>query len=317
MDTGKATAPHPRQTTHHRTGPAGGTSPVLMMIIGGLCIASSAVFVKLSGTSAGTAAFLRCAIALTVLGPLAVREYNRLGGRPVQLLASDAAAGLLLGIDYVLWAAAIQQVGASIATVLINIQVIVFPLLARAFSRTPLTRRFLLTVPFMLTGVALASGAVGAPQEASDPLRGALYGSIAGCAYAGYLYLIRLGGGHQHTVHPVFTSTLTAAIAAAVFGGLWTGIDLPTTPSAWGWLAALALIGQVAAWLIITPALPRLSPNTAAALLLLHPVMAMGLGIAIGERPAPLQYVGCALVVTAVWHAQNHPRARAPRPRSR
>ncbi|MCX5205987.1 DMT family transporter [Streptomyces sp. NBC_00237] len=284
--------------------------PVLLVLLGGLCIAGSAVFVKLSGTSAGTAAFFRCTLALVVLVPLALVEYRRIGARPRRLWKLDAAAGVLLGVDYVLWAASIATVGASIATVLINIQVVVFPLLGRIFSKTPLARRFLVTLPLMLFGVALASGSLGVPVAGSDPVLGGIYGAAAGCAYAGYLYLMRLGGGQGHFVQPVGTATATAALAALVLGGLWTGIDLPSGWAAWGWLTALALIGQVLAWLIMTPALPRLAPHVSAALLLLHPVMAILLGMAIGERPTALQLGGCVLVLLVVWVANRTPQER-------
>ncbi|MFD7667062.1 DMT family transporter [Streptomyces sp. NPDC059788] len=284
--------------------------PVWMVLMGSLCISASAVFVKLSGTSAGTAAFFRCAIALLVLVPPALVERRAAGPRAWRLRRLDLAAGLLLGIDYVFWAAAIHSVGASIATVVVNVQVVIFPLLARVFSRTPVPRRFVVAAPVMLLGVALASGAVGAPAQGSDPATGAVFGLVAGCGYAGYLFLMRLGGGQGHTVGPVCTSTAAAAGAAALLGGAWTGIDLSLDAHAWTWLTALALVGQVLAWLVMTPALPRLAPNVGAALLLLQPVMAVGLGMAVGERPTASQLGGCALVVVTVWGVGRRGGAR-------
>ncbi|MFH8405105.1 DMT family transporter [Streptomyces sp. NPDC018019] len=282
------------------------------MVLGGsLCISASAVFVKLSGTSAGTAAFFRCAIALLVLVPLALAERRTAGPRSWRLRRLDLAAGLSLGLDYVFWAAAIHNVGASIATVVINIQVVIFPLLARAFTRTPVPRRFVVAVPVMLLGVALASGAVGAPAEGGNPGAGAAFGLIAGFGYAGYLFLMRLGGGQGHTAGPVCTSTAAAAIAAALIGGAWTGVDISLDVHAWGWLTALALIGQVLAWLVMTPALPRLAPSVGAALLLLQPVMALALGVAVGERPTVSQLAGCVLVVLVVWGVGRRRGARA------
>ncbi|MFD0166095.1 DMT family transporter [Streptomyces decoyicus] len=285
--------------------------PVAAAVAGSACISASAVFMKLSGANAGTAAFLRCALALFVLVPLAVRECRRVGARPLRYRMMDIGAGVLLGIDMVFWAAAVLTVGASVATVLLNIQVVFFPLLARLVSGTRLSGRFVLMAPLMLAGVALASGAIGHPQPGSDPVAGVTFGTAAGVAYAGYLFLMRLGGGREHTISPVCISTAAAAVTAAVMGGLWTGIDLNPGWSAWGWLIALALVGQVLAWLLITTALPALAPNVGAALLLLQPVMAFGLGVAIGERPTPAQACGCALVIAAVWHNSRTPRRAA------
>ncbi|MYT33053.1 MULTISPECIES: DMT family transporter [unclassified Streptomyces] len=290
--------------------PARAGRPVVLALAGSACISASAVFMKLSGTNAGTGAFLRCALALFLLVPLAWRELRRVGARPLRYVLMDIGAGVLLGVDMVFWAAAVLNVGASVTTVLLNVQVVVFPLLARLVSGTRLTGRFLLMAPLMLAGVALASGALGHPRSGSDPVAGVTFGTASGVAYAGYLFLMRLGGGREHTTTPVCVSTAAAAAAAAVMGGLWTGIDLDPGWPAWGWLIALAFVGQVLAWLLITAALPRLAPNVGAALLLLQPVMAFGLGVAIGERPTLTQAVGCAVVVTAVWYTGRTPRGR-------
>lgn len=180
-----------------RTG--GGTvHPVVAAVAGSACISASAVFVKLSGANAGTAAFLRCVLALFVLVPLAVRECRRVGARPLRYRMMDIGAGVLLGVDMVFWAAAVLTVGASVATVLLNIQVVFFPLLARLVSGTGLSGRFVLMTPLMLAGVALASGAIGHPQPGSNPVAGVTFGTAAGVAYAGYLFLMRLGGGRVH-----------------------------------------------------------------------------------------------------------------------
>ncbi|MFE9245645.1 DMT family transporter [Nocardiopsis sp. NPDC006938] len=284
--------------------------PVLLAVVGSGTTSATGVFVKLSGANTGTAAFLRCALALFVLVPMALLELRRVGPRALRLVGTDLAAGLLLGVDYVFWVASIQHVGAGMATVLLNIQVVVFPLLAWVFlgDRAPL--RFLLAVPVMLAGVALTAGVVGpGPGAASEgnPWLGLLYGCAAGVTYAGYLFLSRLGGGQGHTVTPVCVSTASAALAAGVLGALWSGIDLVSLDArAWVWLALLALTGQVLTWLLVGSALPRLSASTGAAILVLPPVLAVAMGaVFLGERVTPVQLGGCVLVVLAIWLSQR------------
>lgn len=277
-----------------------------------MCTSTSATFVKLSDTSAGTAAFLRCAIALVVLVPMAAVESRRLrrGGRPAMPWA-PVGAGAMLGIDYVLCAASIHTVGAAIATVLVNIQVVVFPLLARAFLGAALSRSFWVAAPAMLIGVGLAGGLLGASEPGSDPLRGVVYGVLAGLAYAGYQFLMHVGATGSGATMSVCVSTAAACAASAVVGALWTGIDVAPGWTAFGYLTALALIGRVVAWLLIAAAMPRLTPTVSASLLILHPVPAVLLGFAIGERPTLTQLGGCAVVITVVWLVG---RGRGPEP---
>lgn len=285
----------------------------LLIISGAACLSASAMFVKLANINAGTAAFLRCAIALVPLVPLLVLEARRHGPLPKPLRRHAVAAGVFLGADYVMWTMSILDIGAAVATVLINVQVLVFPLLARIFSGTRISRRFLYASPFMLAGIALAGGALHPGRDAAHPVRGALLGIAAGAAYAAYLYLTRLSGQRApaHTVSPVCVSTASAAATAGALGLLVTGLPLAIPAAAWGWIVALALLGQVAAWLLISRGSPRLAPNTSAALLLLQPVMAIGFGLLVlGEEPSRSQLWGSVLVIVAVWTATRTPRAK-------
>ncbi|KIH99033.1 transporter [Streptomonospora alba] len=276
--------------------------PAVSAVAGAMCNSASASFAKLSEANPGTAAFLRCALALVVLLPLAAVERRVRGPQSLRFVVTNAAAGVLLGVDYVFWVRSIDEVGASIATVLINVQVVVFPLLAWAFSGVRPMPRFAAAAPVMLGGVALASGAVGGGAPDGSPTSGALFGVAAGTAYAGYLFLTRMAGGGGHSASPVFVSTLSAAAAAAVLGGLWTGIDLALPLTSWGWLAALALFGQVLSWMLVGAALPRLAPATGAALLVVQPVLGVATATAfLGERPTAVQLCGCALVLLMVW----------------
>ncbi|MGW1679749.1 DMT family transporter [Saccharopolyspora sp. NPDC002376] len=294
--------------------PTGTTSPVLLMIAGAGCLSFSAIVVKLADVNAGTAAFLRCALALIALVPLAVRECRRHGRFEAWLVVCALVAGALLGLDYVMWTASVLDVGAGISTVLINVQVVIFPVLARIFGGTPIRRRFLLTCPVMLAGITLVGGALSHDPNAQHQVRGTVLGLAAGAAYAGYLYLNRLSGQRspRHVVTPVCVATASAAAVAGLLGTATTGISLDLPAASWSWLVVLALIGQVAAFLLMAAAIPRLAPNTSASLLLLQPVLAVALGmIVVAETPAASQLVGCAVVVAAVWFASRAPRRAA------
>ncbi|MFB9194541.1 DMT family transporter [Actinomadura verrucosospora] len=277
--------------------------PRLLLISGAAFISASAILFRLSGVSPGTAAFFRCALALPVLALLA--RWERRGAGPRRRAGLDVLAGLVLGADFVLWGASIDGVGAGIATVLVNVQVVVVPLLAFAvFGERP-SRAFAAAVPALMGGVALAAGIAGHGTDGTDPVLGSLFGAGAGLAYGGYLFLTRLAGrGQEHRAQPVLLSTLGAGAASAAIGGPWQGIDLAPGWPALGWLAALSMTGQVCGWVLIGAALPRLGADVAGALLLLQPVLAVALGaMVLGERPGPAQLAGCGLVVAALWLA--------------
>src|SRR5215212_10903141 len=109
--------------------------PALAAVAGALTIAFSAILVKLAGVSPSTAAIFRCAYALPVLGALALWEDRRFGarGRRDRLLA--AAAGVFFAGDLIFWHHAIEDVGAGLATVLGNLQLVIIPFAAWAMLR--------------------------------------------------------------------------------------------------------------------------------------------------------------------------------------
>ncbi|WP_165975642.1 EamA family transporter [Actinomadura rubrisoli] len=118
-----------------------GRNAILAAVAGALCLAASGPITRLARTSAGTAAFYRC--ALVVLAPLAVMETRRRGPRSRRERIGALAAGALLGADLILWNRSIDEAGAGIATVLVNIQVLLVPVLALLIDREPMSRRFL------------------------------------------------------------------------------------------------------------------------------------------------------------------------------
>jgi drug/metabolite transporter (DMT)-like permease len=190
----------------------------------------------------------------------------------------------------------------------------VFPVLARVFSGVPIARRFRLAAPLMLIGVALAGGMLSGPAASGSPVAGTLLGIAAGAAYAGFLQLNRLSGQQspQHLSTPVCVATVAASAAAGLVGELGvggTGIHLWMPVMSWVWLAALALLGQVVARLLVGAGSARLAPGTTGGLLLLQPVLAIGLGVLVlGERPTAVQMLGCAVVIVAVWFATGGTR---------
>ena len=101
-------------------------------LLGAVTIAFSSILVRLSHASPSTAAIFRCAYALPLLGLLAWLEDRRFGRRSLRDRRVAIASGVFFAVDLILWHHSIGDVGAGLATVLANIQVVLVPLVAWA-----------------------------------------------------------------------------------------------------------------------------------------------------------------------------------------
>jgi drug/metabolite transporter (DMT)-like permease len=274
-------------------------------VLGAVTIAFSSILVRLSHASPSTAAIFRCAYAVPVLGVLAWLEDRRLGRRSWRERRLALAAGLFFSVDLVLWHRAIEDVGAGLATVLANIQVVLVPLVAWAVLAEKPGRRVLAALPIALLGVVLISGALEHGAYGRDPARGAVYGICAGIAYVGFLLLLRQGGTDlRRPAGPLFDATAVGMLGCLALGAILGDAHLvPTFPGAW-WLITLALTSQVLGWLLITSSLPRLPAALTSLLLCVQPVGSVVLAaIIFTEAPSGLQLVGVVFVLAALLTA--------------
>jgi drug/metabolite transporter (DMT)-like permease len=292
--------------------------PRVMALAGALTIAFSAILVRLADQSPSTAAIFRCLYAVPVLGALAWAEDRRLGPRPRHDRVLAAWAGVLFAIDLICWHHAIENVGAGLATVLGNLQVAFVPLVAwLALGERP-GARVLATLPLVLSGIVLISGALEHGAYGADPGRGVVFGVLTGVSYAGFILVLRHGSSDmRRPAGPLFDATLVAALASIAAGLVIGDADLVPSWPAHAWLVLLALTSQVLGWLLIGASLPRLPAAIASLLLTLQPVGSIVLGVIIfGESPTALQLAGVAailsgLVLVAAMREPARPRAYA------
>jgi drug/metabolite transporter (DMT)-like permease len=271
-------------------------------VFGAVAIAFSSILVRLSHASPATAAIFRCAYALPALAVLAWIEDRRFGARSWTDRWFAVGAGIFFAADLLLWHHSIRDVGAGLATVLANIQVVLVPLVAwAALSERP-QRQVLAALPIALLGVLLISGIFEQGAYGRDPGRGAVFGLGAGIAYVGFLLLLRRGGADlRRPAGPLLDATAVATVVCVVVGVLIGEADLaPDWPGA-GWLATLALTSQVLGWLLISVSLPRLPAALTSLLLTVQPVGSVALAaIIFGESPTILQLIGVGAVVSAL-----------------
>jgi drug/metabolite transporter (DMT)-like permease len=285
----------------------GGQQPLVLAGLGAACISSSAILVTLAGTGAATTAFFRCALALPVLGVLAVLEQRRHGRRRLAARLGAVGAGVLLGIDLVLWNHAIAEVGAGVATVLGNLQVLLVALIAWLLLGERPRRGFVVALPAVLAGVILVSGLADGGRPGSHALAGIGFGIGTSVAYAGFLLILRqTSTGTAHVAGPLFDATAGAALGAVVLGLIFGQFRLEMSWASFGWLLVLAILSQTIGWLLITSSLPQLPAAISSVLLLLQPAAALLLAdVVLGEQPTLLQLIGAVAVCGGVLAASG------------
>jgi drug/metabolite transporter (DMT)-like permease len=315
-------APGGRLVAEQPTTPAPPAAPghdrvaVAGALAGALTIVFSAILVALAEVEPAVAAVYRCLYALPALGLLAYLERRRHGPRTAAQRRLALAAGPLFAANLVLWHHAIEDVGAGLATVLGNLQVVVVAFGAWAILGERPERRTLAALPIALAGVVLISGVLEGGAYGREPARGVIFGLLTAVAYGGFILALRHGNRElNRPAGPLFDITLSASVSAALIGLAIGETDLVPRWPAHGWLLVLALTSQVFAWMLISASLPRLPAALGGLLLTLQPVGAVALGVVLlAEAPTALQLAGTACILAGLVTGAARPRGREPPP---
>ncbi len=249
-----------------------------------------------------TAAIFRCLYALPVLWLLAHLEDRRLGRRAWRSRRMTIPAGIFFAADLIFWHHAIEDVGAGLATVLGNLQVVIVPFAAWAVMGERIQARVLAALPLVCSGVVLISGVLETGAYGDHPVRGVVFGALTGITYAGFLLSLRHAGADlRRPAGPLFDTTVIAVVAAVIAGVAAGEADLvPAWPSH-GWLVLLALSSQVLGWMLITVSLPRIPVALTSVTLTIQPIGSVLLGVLLlSEDPSTLQLIGGACILAGL-----------------
>jgi drug/metabolite transporter (DMT)-like permease len=265
-------------------------------------IAFSGIFYRFADVTPATATVFRCLYGLPILALVGWYEHRRHGALPRRAVLLAIVAGVFFAGDLLSWHHAVDAVGAGLATVLGNLQVIVVGLVAWLVLKERPPRPVLLALPIVLAGVVLISGLIGEGAYGANPPLGVSLGIVTAISYAGYLLVIRRGSNDlRRPAGPVAISTASTALVAVVVGILLGELDpIPAWP-AHGWLALLGVTSQSIGYLVISISLPRLPAALTSIILLAQPVATVILArILLAEDPSLEQLLGVALVVGGI-----------------
>lgn len=276
--------------------------PRFSALVGALAISVSGIFYRNAHVTPETGAFFRALYGLPLLALLAWLEYRRHGPMPVAAIRLTAVAGLFFAADLVTWHHSIEWVGAGLATVIGNLQVVMVALAAWWLLGERPSRRTLAAIPILLLGTTLISGVLGSGAYGRDPLLGVVFGLITAGWYAAYLLTLRRGGRDlRRPSTPVMIATVATIVGAGAVGVVDGGLDpVPAFP-AHLWLIGLGVVCQSLGSLFIGVSLPRLPAALTSIILLAQPVASVILArVLLGETPNLLQYAGVALVIAGI-----------------
>jgi drug/metabolite transporter (DMT)-like permease len=271
-------------------------------VTGALCIAFSGILVLLADVSPDTAAVFRCLFALPLLALLAAGERRRFGPRTRRERCLAVVAGVFFALDLAFWHRSIEAVGAGLATVLGNLQVVFVAVAAWALLGERPGALLLAAIPVALSGIVLISGVLEEEAFGNDPVGGVVFGVLTSLAYTGFILVLRRGNQDlRRPAGPLLDATATSAVVGVVIGLALGTLDPTPGWPAIGWLVALALTAQVLGWLLISVSLPRLPAAVTSVLLTVQPVGAVILAMVIlDEAPTSLQLLGVVLVLAGV-----------------
>jgi len=279
---------------------------LVALMLGATCIALSPIFVRVSEAGPTSTAFWRVAIAVPalwlawLLAPAAARVQS-----PTRLWPLLAAAGFAFAGDLAFWHTSIKLTSVANSTLLANLASIFVTLAAWLIWRQRPSGLFLVGLAAALAGVALLVRA--SVAASSTGLAGDTLGVVTAVFYAWYLLAVK--GLRDRGATTLGLMAVTTSVTALVLLPVALASGEPFLPhSGGGWLklVGLALVSHAAGQGLIAYALASLPAAFSSVSLLLQPVMAAAFAWALlGERLAPLQIAGGAVVLGGIYLARR------------
>nr|CAD6616123.1 EamA/RhaT family transporter [Rhizobium sp. TCK] len=276
------------------------------LVLGGIAIGASPIFVRLSEVGPVSTGFWRLALALLPLFLWSMVSPSRpemptLERRDYFLLILP---GLALAVDLVAWHLALHMTSVANATLLANLAPVFVTLIGWLLFRTTVTRIFLLGLGLAIAGVVTLKG--GPAALADGQLAGDAVAALAAVFYACYILAIGRLRSRFATNRIMIWSSASAALSILPFALYFEGNILPSSLYGWTILVSLAFVSHAGGQVLITYALAYLPAAFSSLTLLLQPVVAAILAWWIlTESVSPLQAVGGLIVLVGILVARR------------
>lgn len=294
------------------------------MLAGAALIGTNGLMVRFAEVPPTISAFWRMAFA----GVMLLAIVSATGGwRPLPRRAWlwTLAPGAAFALDLWLWHRSILLVGPGLATLLANTQVFFMALAGAWLYRERIGPRFLGGIVLAFVGLWLLLGGNWAGLPAGYRW-GVWLGLATGLAYAAYNLGLKRAQREAHDALQSRDGDMAAPIAQVLaLASLWCAVLLAIAGVAEGasfaipsWrslgiLLLLAAAGHCLSWVLISKAMPHLAVAMVGLLLLLQPIVAFLLDVAVLERATtPREWWGLAFSLAGIFLASLKGRSRLP-----
>jgi len=285
------------------------------LVVGAVLISFAPILVNVARVGPTPAAFYRMFFSGAVLALIALSRRKRWwAGRKHLWFA--LAAGAALALDLAVWHRSIALIGPGLSTILANFQVFFLAAFGVLVLHERPSTRLKVAVPAAMLGLFLIFG-LDWDQLDAGYRWGIALGLLTALCYTTYLLTLRKAQGEAGDIDAVSTLAGLCLISAALLvvavvleGESFRIPDGETFVV----LLAYALVPQVAGWLLISTALPRVPTSRAGLILLLQPALAFVWDLLFFQRPtSPIELLGAAVTLGAIYLGVTG-RQAAPRP---
>ncbi len=276
------------------------------LVLGGIAIGASPIFVRLSEVGPISTGFWRLALALIPISLWGMFSRSKDEAAPAGLRDCFLLIlpGLALAIDLVAWHLSLHMTSVANATLLANLAPVFVTLIGWFLFKTAVSRIFLLGLGLAIAGVVTLKG--GPAALVDGQLTGDAVAVLAAAFYACYILAIGRLRSRFGTNRIMIWSSASAALSILPFALYFEGNILPQSLYGWAIVAGLAFISHAGGQVAITYALAYLPAAFSSLTLLLQPVVAAILAWWIlAEAVTPLQVTGGIIVLIGILVARR------------
>lgn len=271
------------------------------LLVGGIIMGFSPVFVREAEVGAFASAFWRVLFAVPVLYLWATWEAKR-SKQALKLRFSKPAilAGIMFAGDLSFWHLSILNTTMANATFLTGLAPVWVILLSNMMLKEKPPKNAFLGILICLMGMGLLINA--SFRIEPERLIGDLYGIITSLFLALYVIAIRSGTRNTSNSSLFFVSTIvTTTVLFAVV--LLAGQNLiPATERGWAALVTLGVLTHAGGQGLLTIAIAALTAAFSSLVIFIEAIAAAFFGwLLFDEQMDFLQLAGCALILIGIW----------------